>query len=129
MGGFLNKSIRKPIIIPPIKPIIEAIITSSIAYSISHTFHTCRVLTGGVQYIWWNLEEVRYVVGFSRQLQEPHRVHNLADFFMTTKQANLITLLNTLESLIEDTFGNIPQDLIQTLIDIENYIRNTDPKD
>lgn len=48
---------------------------------------------------------------------------------MTTKQANLITLLNTLESLIEDTFGNIPQDLIQTLIDIENYIRNTDPKD
>lgn len=48
---------------------------------------------------------------------------------MTTKQANLIALLNTFETLLEDTFDKIPLDLKQTIIDIENYIRNTDSKD
>lgn len=49
-------------------------------------------------------------------------------FFMTTKQANLIALLNTFENLLEDTFDKLPPDLTQTIIEIENFVRNTKPK-
>lgn len=46
---------------------------------------------------------------------------------MTKKQDNLIKLLSTLEKELENTFV-VPQDLTQTIIEIENFIRNTKPK-